>query len=65
MKRTITLLCFLASFAFAQDASVKPGINDKFLDPKLNVEEWTKKFETESREIFHQREKSVAPTRRW
>jgi predicted methyltransferase len=60
MKRTITLLCFLASFAFAQDASVKPGINDKFLDPKLNVEEWTKKFETESREIFHQREKIVA-----
>ena len=60
MKRTTTHLCLLASLAFAQDASVKPGINDKFLDPKLNVEEWTKKFETESREIFHQREKIVA-----
>jgi predicted methyltransferase len=60
MKRAATLLCLLASLAFAQDASVKPGINDKFLDPKLNVEEWTKKFETESREIFHQREKIVA-----
>jgi len=60
MKRITTLLCLLASLAFAQDASVKPGINDKFLDPKLNVEEWTKKFETESREIFHQREKIVA-----
>jgi predicted methyltransferase len=60
MKRTTTLLCLLASLALAQDASVKPGINDKFLDPKLNVEEWTKKFETESREIFHQREKIVA-----
>jgi predicted methyltransferase len=60
MKRTTTLLCLLASLAFAQDVSVKPGINDKFLDPKLNVEEWTKKFETESREIFHQREKIVA-----
>jgi predicted methyltransferase len=60
MKRTTLLLCLLASFALAQDASVKPGINDKFLDPKLNVEEWTKKFETESREIFHQREKIVA-----
>jgi ubiquinone/menaquinone biosynthesis C-methylase UbiE len=60
MKRTATLLCLLASLAFAQDTSVKPGINDKFLDPKLNVEEWTKKFETESREIFHQREKIVA-----
>lgn len=56
----ITLLCLLASLTFAQDASVKPGINDKFLDPKLNVEEWTKKFETESREIFHQREKITA-----
>jgi predicted methyltransferase len=60
MIRTTTLLCLLTSLAFAQDASVKPGINDKFLDPKLNVEEWTKKFETESREIFHQREKIVA-----
>lgn len=57
-------LCFvvLASFALAQDTSVKPGINDKFLDPELNVEEWTKKFETESREIFHQREQIVAAT---
>lgn len=35
--------------------SVKPGINEKFLDPNLKVEEWTEKFETESREIFHQR----------
>jgi ubiquinone/menaquinone biosynthesis C-methylase UbiE len=60
MKRTTILLCLLASLALAQDASVKPGINDKFLDPKLNIEEWTKKFETESREIFHQREKIVA-----
>jgi ubiquinone/menaquinone biosynthesis C-methylase UbiE len=59
MKRTTTLLCLLASLAFSQDASVKPGINSKFLDPKLNVEEWTKKFETESREIFLQREKIV------
>ena len=60
MKRTTTLLCLLASLAFSQDASVKPGINSKFRDPKLNVEEWTKKFETESREIFLQREKIVA-----
>jgi ubiquinone/menaquinone biosynthesis C-methylase UbiE len=62
MKRTTTLLCLLASLAFSQDTSVKPGINSKFLDPKLNVEEWTKKFETESREIFLQREKIVAAT---
>ena len=61
MKTRLTaLFALLATFAFAQDASVKPGINDKFLDPKLNVEEWTKKFETESREIFHQRDQIVA-----
>ena len=60
MKRILPLLCLFTALAFGQDTSVKPGINDKFLDPKLNVEEWTKKFETESREIFHQREKIVA-----
>ena len=60
MKRIALLLLAIASVTIAQDQSVKPGINDKFLDPKLNVEEWTKKFETESREIFHQREKIVA-----
>jgi predicted methyltransferase len=60
MKRILPLLCLLTALASGQDTSVKPGINDKFLDPKLNVEEWTKKFETESREIFHQREKIVA-----
>ena len=60
MKRTgIVIPLLLAVTALAQDASVKPGINDKFLDPKLNVQEWTEKFETESREIFHQREKIV------
>ena len=60
MKRIAILLLAIASATIAQEQSVKPGINDKFLDPKLNVEEWTKKFETESREIFHQREKIVA-----
>ncbi|MEZ5384769.1 MAG: class I SAM-dependent methyltransferase [Prosthecobacter sp.] len=61
MKSKILLTAILvSSLGLAQDASVKPGINDKFLDPKLNVEEWTKKFETESREIFHQRDKIVA-----
>ena len=56
----IALLFLIAAAAVAQDQSVKPGINDKFLDPKLKVEEWTQKFETESREIYHQREKIVS-----
>lgn len=59
MKRLL-LIPLIATLAFAQDASVKPGINDKFLDPNLKADEWTQKFETESREIFHQREKIVA-----
>lgn len=59
-QNTTALLCLLASLALGQDASVKPGINDKFLDPALKVEEWTAKFETESREIFHQRQQILA-----
>ena len=57
------LLPLFATLSIAQDASVKPGINDKFLDPSLNADEWAQKFETESREIFHQREKIVAALR--
>jgi ubiquinone/menaquinone biosynthesis C-methylase UbiE len=40
-----------------QKVSVKPGINEKFLDPDLKVDEWLKRFEVESREVFLQREK--------
>ena len=32
--------------------SVRPGINDRFLDPTLNVEEWLGRFEVESREVY-------------
>lgn len=60
MKTQLSILLLLTTLAFAQDASVKPGINDKFLDPKLKVDEWTQKFETESREIFHQRDQIAA-----
>lgn len=52
------LLAMAASLS-AQEASVKPGINEKFLDPNLKVEEWTQKFETESREIYHLRDQIV------
>lgn len=57
MRRIIATLILSATLASSQDTSVKPGINEKFLDPALNVDEWTQKFETESREIFHQRAK--------
>lgn len=35
--------------------SVKPGINEKFLDPKLAVDEWVERFEGESREVYRER----------
>jgi len=38
-----------------QQQSVKPGINEKFLDPNLKVAEWLKRFEVESREVFDAR----------
>jgi SAM-dependent methyltransferase len=36
--------------------SVKPGINENFLDPTLDVSEWLGKFEIESREVYAARE---------
>jgi len=60
MRVLIPLVLLFSTLAVAEELSVKPGINDKFLDPSLKVEEWTEKFETESREIFHLREKIVA-----
>ena len=38
-------------------ASVKPGINDRFLDPALDVSEWLGRFEIESREVYAARER--------
>ena len=37
------------------ETSVKPGINDPFLDPDLDVEDFVERFEVESREIFSER----------
>ena len=46
--------------ALAQEQSVRPGINDSFRDPNANVEEWVKRFEGESREIYDQRKQILA-----
>ena len=35
-----------------QEESVKPGINDSFLDPALDVNRYEERFEGESREVF-------------
>ncbi|MCA9138780.1 MAG: class I SAM-dependent methyltransferase [Planctomycetales bacterium] len=49
---------------FAQDTAVaepkqsaSPGINDRFVDPALDVSEWLERFEIESREVYAAREK--------
>jgi len=61
----LSLLLIVSSIATAQDAtatpksetkqSVKPGINDSFLDPELDIQEWIDRFEVESREVYHAR----------
>jgi ubiquinone/menaquinone biosynthesis C-methylase UbiE len=38
-----------------QEAAVPPGINDRFLDPNLAPDEWVKRLELESRDIFASR----------
>jgi ubiquinone/menaquinone biosynthesis C-methylase UbiE len=43
---------------YAQEKSVKPGINDAFKNPDIN--KYLKTFEGESREIYQQRQKIVA-----
>lgn len=62
MIRFFLLLALLPTIQLtAQDAprsgekSVKPGINTRYLDPDLKVDEWLKRFEVESREVFHNR----------
>lgn len=62
MTRLLLILALIPSFQLvAQDAptsgekSVKPGINTRYLDPDLKVDEWLQRFEVESREIFHSR----------
>ena len=41
-------------------ANLPTGINDSFLDPDMNVEEFIKRFEVESREVFACREQILA-----
>ena len=50
MKLPLLLLSALAILLVAKDSpnpetSVKPGINQNFLDPNLKVDEWLQKFE--------------------
>ncbi|MGI9516286.1 MAG: class I SAM-dependent methyltransferase [Pirellulaceae bacterium] len=46
--------------SIAGETSVKPGINEGFLNPELDVDEMVERFEMESREIFVARERILA-----
>ncbi len=56
---TMLLVALPLLRAHAEEGSVRPGINDKFLADELDVAEWTERFEGESREIYSLREKIV------
>ena len=43
-----------------QEESVKPGINDSFMDPDMNVDDYLRLFEVESREVYFNRNEIVA-----
>ena len=53
----LSIAC-LSAPAFAQEQSVKPGINDSFRNP--DVDDFVGKFEIESREVFARRKEIVA-----
>ena len=60
LAAALAILCHAQERAVAQEESVKPGINEKFLDPELKVDDWLKRFEVESREVFHARDAVLA-----
>ena len=57
----VLVVACCAATVFAQEKSVKPGINDSFRDP--NVSEFVNRFEVESREVFTRRKEIVERTK--
>ena len=56
MRHLLLLPAFLVGACAApEEQSVKPGINDSFLSPNLDVDLFVRRFETESREVFAKR----------
>lgn len=51
--------CNITGSRVAPEETVKPGINDSFLNPDLDVESFVVRFEGESREIFAKRAEIV------
>ncbi len=54
------LLVVACALAGAEEQSVRPGANRHYLDPGMNVAEWVRRFEGESREVYAERHAIVA-----
>ncbi len=54
----VTALTALAETP-AGEASLRPGVNDKYLSPSLDVDKWVARFEGESRQIYRAREEII------
>jgi ubiquinone/menaquinone biosynthesis C-methylase UbiE len=52
---TAALVFVVACAGAPAETSVRPGINEDFLDPALDVDAMVRRFEAESREIFARR----------
>jgi ubiquinone/menaquinone biosynthesis C-methylase UbiE/intracellular sulfur oxidation DsrE/DsrF family protein len=57
----LLLTSVVPTIAWGQEKSVRPGINDSFRDP--NVDDFVKRFEIESREVYAKRNEVVAACR--
>lgn len=53
--RPLLLPLLLVACASDHEASVKPGINEPYLKPDVDVDAFVKRFEVESREIYKNR----------
>ena len=55
---TGTMILLLPGGAWAQDQSLRPGINESFAEPV--VTEWVERFEREGREVYDKRQELIA-----
>jgi ubiquinone/menaquinone biosynthesis C-methylase UbiE len=55
---SLIIVVFFGSLTWAQEQSLRPGINDSFETPK--VTEWVERFESEGREVYDKRDQIVA-----
>jgi ubiquinone/menaquinone biosynthesis C-methylase UbiE len=56
----LALALFLPGAVSAQKESVNPGGNSGFTNPEMKVEDYSTRFEAESREVFRERAKVIA-----